>query len=53
MGRKPGQQSNKAPVLAYLQEHVGEPEHLMTLACLIWNTEAERYTRALINTTLA
>jgi hypothetical protein len=48
VGRKPRADSDKARVLRYLQEHVGERVHLMTLACLIWNTEAERITRALI-----
>jgi hypothetical protein len=48
MRHGPRKISNKARVLQYLQEHVGEPVQIMTLACLIWNTEAERYTRALI-----
>jgi 5-methylcytosine-specific restriction endonuclease McrA len=47
MGRTPSQQSNEIRVLRYLQEHLGEPVQLMTLACLIWNTEAERITRKL------
>jgi 5-methylcytosine-specific restriction endonuclease McrA len=47
MRHDPRPDTDQARVLRYLQDHVGEPVQLMTLACLIWKTEVERITRRL------